>query len=166
MGTCPSLALPRTHHLTQCNGWSPKCLQLNFLPAWQSGGLWSNIIPSYIKWKTCYFLNVYISVARFMLNRQENAYQRPERFESKLLHPVYFEYFPQKKITLFIYLFIYRAWLGERSREGDKHSPHLSGEPQHGALIARTLRSRSELKPKVRCSMNWATQAPLIGIVF
>ena len=58
--------------------------------------------------------------------------------------------------------FIYLRVEGQRNkeRENPKLTPHGT-EPDAG-LHPRTLRSRLELKSRVRCSTDWATQEPCL----
>ena len=79
-------------------------------------------------------------------------------------------------VCLFIYLFILRererararehalAWAGEGQREGERESQagslQSAWSPTPG-LNPRTMRSWPELKSRVRCLSDWATQVSL-----
>ena len=49
----------------------------------------------------------------------------------------------------------------ERETQNPKQAPHHQRRAQCGARTHKTMRSWPELKPRVRCLTNWATQAPL-----
>ena len=59
-----------------------------------------------------------------------------------------------------VYLLIYCGGQRERGRENPKQAPHCPCRARCRAQSHPTLRSWPELKPRVRCLSNWATQAP------
>ena len=64
------------------------------------------------------------------------------------------------RLLIWLLFKIYLFWGGSRGRENPKQTA-LSAEPDAG-LHPTTLRSQSELKSRIGCLTDWATQVPLV----